>query len=106
MENIELFYQVKNLFNTSEKAFDIYRNLKMYSASGYGEIVYLCSSSKDAEYYFNRTINENKELKSTSRIDYRNRVIDTEKEKVRFASLENFIKNKDGIRIKAFRFLM
>lgn len=106
MGNIELFYQVKNLFNTSEKAFDIYRNLKMYSASGYGEIVYLCPNSKAAEYYFNRTINENKELKAASHIDYRNRVIQTEKEKIRFSSLENFIENKDGMKIKEFRFLI
>lgn len=47
MSDIDLFYEIKNLFNTSEKAFDIFHTLKYTTQKpNNNEILYIVLNSK------------------------------------------------------------
>ena len=102
MNNIELFYEVKNLFNTSKEALDIYRDIKCRQRTGDRNILYICNTRQEAERTFRKMINK-------SGIDIYYKVDKLEviiKEKtIRFTDITEFSKHTDGRRYEIVRFL-
>lgn len=103
MSDIDLFYEIKNLFNTSEKAFDIFNTLKYTTQKPNNNILYIVLNLKAKDEIMNRyeTFTDFKRINEN--------ILKSEKHKdktIEIRTIENIIRRNflEGKRYSEIRF--
>ncbi len=103
MNPVELYYEVKALFNISEEAFNIFYEYKQRENKNFQNVLCVCVSRNECQRFFRKT------LENTDNIKY-----DTDKKEiyfrdkiVKFKSIEEIKDKKEylGSRYSEIRFL-
>lgn len=58
MNSVELYYQVKNLFNTSREAFEIFYEYKSREHESFETVLCVCISRNESLYFFREAIKQ------------------------------------------------
>ena len=103
MNSVELYYQVKNLFNTSQEAFDIFFEYKSREHLSFQTTLCVCISRNESLRFFRKTI----EQTGCKTYDTNKKEVLLEDRIIRFISIEEMRDKKEyaGRKYKEIRFL-
>ena len=103
MTEINLFKQVKNLFNTSDEAIHIYMTLKNCMLSKTGDELNIFESKEDAEKQFWKDVVNTKEITYNTEKLYLN--FYKENYRVHYKTINELKRTLDGYRFKRIDFI-